>query len=321
MNIGIPSETYGDIKLRERFELAARVAWYVSVQEKIVDIDLIKEAFIKIDEVNLRVSAGDYSVLDEACRHPSYFATHPEVIMEVVGYVKSPLGEQGMHLLIDVGASTLDVASFRVGARDGEHFYPILKSKVGAFGSLMLHRERVDRVRLKIQTTLNAVYDVDPIKPLPPIKKYQVGLYEEDLQGIDTEFQTLCYKTIGDVVAYTKKNGDPFSSAWRSYLPVFVCGGGSKDKFYTDVVDSMSKKLSNALSEFNGFKILNIPKPETLHAPHILSTEYNRLAVAYGLSFSIDEIGEVIPESKVDTIKITKPDFDPTDRFIGAEMM
>ena len=40
------------------------------------------------------------------------------------------------------------------------------------------------------------------------------------------------------------------------------------------------------------FQFMEIPKPDNLHAPKLLPSEYHRLAVAYGLSFRCDDIGE-----------------------------
>jgi len=321
VNIGVPSENYNDNQMRERFERAAQYAWYASVQETAIDIDLIREAVTEIDTLIDRIGQGDLSLLDEARLHPYYVNTHPEVIMEVVGYVKSPLGAQGTHLLVDVGAATLDVAAFRVSRRDGEDVYPILKSKVDRFGSLMLHQARMAAVKMKIESTLNRIYHIEPVKPLPKPEHYQVGLYENDLRDLDLEFQDDCYKAIGSVVSYAKREGDPQSPAWRSTLPVFLCGGGSKDTIYSEVISKMSQALMDSLHEFQGFDLRSIPKPETLSAPLIAPPEYNRLAVAYGLSFSSEEIGEIISEGKVPAITVQRPMRDPSERFVSKDQM
>jgi hypothetical protein len=261
------------------------------------------------------------SVLDDAHLHRSYFSTHPEVVMEVVGYVKSPLGEQGTHLLVDVGASTLDVASFRVGHRDGENIYPMLSCKVAQLGTGMLHRKRMAMVKSKLENAINNIYSVEPIQPLPSVSEYSIGLCEKDIAEHDATFHADCRKVIGDVVKDTKLNRDAFSEVWTSKLPVFVCGGGSKEKIYKEIVQTISKSLSDSLMGFHGFKVLDIPKPETLQAPNIPPSEYRRLAVAYGLSFSNDEIGEIIPQSSVEDNGLAKRIVDYEDRFVGPEQM
>jgi len=320
VNIGIPSDNYDDKDLRARFESAAQVAWYASVQPQEVDIDLIKESIKDIEEKNRQLDGKGTIALDEAHLHPSYFSTHPEVIMEVVGYVKSPLGEKGTHLLIDVGASTLDVATFRVGQREGEDIFPMLRSKVARLGSTMLHKQRIAVVKSKIETAINRIYEIDSTKPLPSVKEYQIGFYEKDIEKLDKDFHSSCYKVIGEVVRDTRMNRDPSSTVWQGRLPVFVCGGGSKEKVYAEVVRQMGTALAGTIQDFQGFKVLSIPKPETLQAPNIAPDEYRRLAVAYGLSFSSDEIGEIIPESSIEDIEpFSPPEHDPDDRYIGPE--
>ncbi|MDD3813568.1 MAG: hypothetical protein PHZ02_02890 [Desulfocapsaceae bacterium] len=321
INVGIPSENYDDTRLRQRFELATQIAWYASVQQQPVDIRLIKYSFMEIEATNRQFDLQNNSVLDDAHLHHSYFSTHPEVVMEVVGYVKSPLGEQGTHLLIDVGASTLDVASFRVGQRDGENIYPMLSCKVAQLGSGMLHRKRMEMIKLKLEVAINNIYAVEPIQPLPAVSEYKIGLCENDLEEHDVKFHAECRKVIGDVVRDTKLNRDAYSEVWTSKLPVFVCGGGSKEKIYKEIVQTISKSLSDALMGFQGFKVLDIPKPETLQAPSIAPNEYRRLAVAYGLSFSNDEIGEIIPQSAVEDNGLTRRIVEYADRFVGPEQM
>lgn len=321
LNIGIPSENYDDKRLRQRFELAAQIAWYASVQQQPLDIELIKSSFKEIETTNQQLDMQNNSVLDDAHLHRSYFSTHPEVVMEVVGYVKSPLGEQGTHLLVDVGASTLDVASFRVGHRDGENIYPMLSCKVAQLGTGMLHRKRMAMVKSKLENAINNIYSVEPIQPLPSVSEYSIGLCEKDIAEHDATFHADCRKVIGDVVKDTKLNRDAFSEVWTSKLPVFVCGGGSKEKIYKEIVQTISKSLSDYLMGFHGFKVLDIPKPETLQAPNIPPSEYRRLAVAYGLSFSNDEIGEIIPQSSVEDNGLAKRIVDYEDRFVGPEQM
>jgi hypothetical protein len=322
INVGIPSDNYDDKRLRERFESATQIAWYASVQRQDVDIELIKESIKEIREKNRQLELQGAGVLDEAHLHPSYFSTHPEVIMEVVGYVKSPLGEKGTHLLIDVGASTLDVATFRVGQREGEDIYPMLSCKVARLGSTMLHKKRIEVVKLKIEEAINRIYEIDSTRPLPPINKYQIGLYHNDIEELDTDFHSTCYKVIGEVLRNTMISRDPYSDAWQGKLPVFVCGGGSKEKVYEEVVRQMGSKLAGTIQNFQGFRVLNIPKPETLQAPNIAPDEYRRLAVAYGLSFSTDEIGEIIPESAVeDQPKNRSLIIDYSTKYIGPEQV
>ena len=68
-----------------------------------------------------------------------------------------------------------------------------------------------------------------------------------------------------------------------------------------------------AFSGFQGFDYKVMRMPESLEAPELNPADYHRLAVAYGLSFPADEIGQVIPQSQIKDIKIKAPNYDPDD--------
>ncbi len=321
INIGVPSETYEDNRLRKRYEQAAQIAWLASAQQQEITIGLIKESVNKIEKITKSLVLGDFSMFNDACLHPSYFAAHPEVIMEVVGYTKSPLGRQGTHMLIDVGASTLDVATFRVGKREGDDLYAILSCKVAWLGSLILHNKRIESLESETGTVPEQILQIDVMRPLPPIEKYQNGNNGDVLKQIDKKFGHSCRKVIGEVVRVTKESRDPNSEVWKSMLPVFICGGGMREKIYQKVVIDLSSALARSLLNFRGFNFLRIPKPETLQAPHVAPDEYDRLAVAYGLSFSSDEIGYIRPKSSVKDQLRELQIYDSADKYVGAEQM
>ena len=77
--------------------------------------------------------------------------------------------------------------------------------------------------------------------------------------------------------------------------------------------------MSNYFKIFGGFVIKDIPKPEQLEAPDLPLQEYDRLAVAYGLSFTSFEIGEIIPESKISDIEYNERILDVDERYVGPE--
>ena len=96
-------------------------------------------------------------------------------------------------------------------------------------------------------------------------------------------------------------------------MPTFICGGGGRNSSYLSIIDNISK--------INKLIIKNIPKPEQLHAPNLSQQDYDRMAVAYGLSFTIFEIGEIVPESKIQNIhKEERKKKDYSDNYISKEM-
>lgn len=66
----------------------------------------------------------------------------PEVAAELVGYARSSLRETGLHVLIDLGARTLDIASFILHNRDGDDRYSILTADLEELGATLCDYHR-----------------------------------------------------------------------------------------------------------------------------------------------------------------------------------
>ena len=84
------------------------------------------------------------------------------------------------------------------------------------------------------------------------------------------------------------------------------------------MIGQVEKELNKAL-KWSGFTRKDIPKPETLLAEGLYARDYHRLSVAYGLSFSFDDIGKIVPPSEIGDIPLVK-----TNRkydFIAKEMV
>ena len=320
LNLGIPSRNYDDRNLRKQFEVMAQSAWFASAQEEEVSLHLLKNSFTTIREFIMKIEKEESVPESEDKLHPEYVTTHPEVIMEVVGYAKSPLRAEGAHLLIDVGASTLDTATFIITENDGEDMYPMLESRVEKRGTMMLHKLRMIAVKTKLEESINTLYNAKSTNPIPGKEQYQFNIGVNAIDEIDKDFKTKCREIVGDVLKKTKAKRDPNSHVWKSFLPVFLCGGGSSEEIYIDMVEELSRSLKASHVSFSGFRPLDIPMPDNLYAPEIPPNEYKRLAVAYGLSFSPDEIGEVVPESKVEDIQPINTSKDLDDRYISKDM-
>src|SRR5262249_1652427 len=109
VNVGIPSSGYDDHIICEDFSLAARLAWQLSWQEGSIDSNHIAARLRRIQE---QTTNSELPV-----------AVVPEVVAQAVGYARSQLRDTGLHLLVDVGASTLDVCGFVLRPADGQDCY------------------------------------------------------------------------------------------------------------------------------------------------------------------------------------------------------
>jgi hypothetical protein len=106
---------------------------------------------------------------------------------------------------------------------------------------------------------------------------------------------------IGAVLKETYKKKNPFASEWNKGLPIFLCGGGCKISLYHSVILSIQKNIKKV--NIAGFRFVKLPKPENLEAQDIPPSEYHRISVSYGLSFSGVDIGKIIsPKENSDLI-------------------
>lgn len=83
---------------------------------------------------------------------------------------------------------------------------------------------------------------------------------------------------------------------------MFLCGGGANCDLFKEIFDSESEKLA----EFP-IKITKLPKPDQLVAQGVSESDYDRISVAYGLSFDPFDIGEIIKKNEVDDIRTQSP--------------
>jgi hypothetical protein len=316
INLGIPSKNYGDIERQKIFQTIAMAAWRVSLNSKINIMDVRKI----LHESSEYINTDAKKIETEEWLHPDFVNTHPEVIMEVVGYARSPLRSNGLYLLIDIGATTLDVATFRINSHEDEDVFSLLETNVERLGTLMLHSKRIETMKICMQKLLQEKNSVDPIKPPPSLTYYEITMgYGEIAKGDENFFQR-CSKSIGEVVRQTKLNRDHLSDVWETQLPVFICGGGGRHQEYRNIIEKLGLSLQNEWNNFKGFTIKEIPKPDQLEAPVLSPNDYDRLAIAYGLSFTSDEIGEVIPKDKINNIVQQKAVLNMGDKYVSKDM-
>jgi hypothetical protein len=104
------------------------------------------------------------------------------------------------------------------------------------------------------------------------------------------------------VVWDTKRDRVATDEVWTSghELPVFVLGGGAKNLLHRSRVDSLGPWLRHH-SQNNGIRIRNLPKPANIDLPEP-TEDFDRLAVAWGLSYLPTEIGRFRRPSEIENV-------------------
>jgi len=125
----------------------------------------------------------------------------------------------------------------------------------------------------------------------------------EASQAFECRWQDFARKAaapIVKVIVQTRRDRYPLAPEWEQWLPTFLCGGGSSCDIYEEVLKVCDAKLGSMGWRWQGLQKTVLPRPgsDELHAPFLGPDDFHRLAVAYGLSHPLFEIGEVhLPEA------------------------
>jgi len=289
LNLGVPTSSYDDKTTLSAFEIVARAAWRLSVDDGEI-VEAAASACIRKSE----------STSFDSGLPPEQINVYPEVAAEISGYAKSDTRQKGLHLLVDVGASTLDCSTFIIYDNGAENAYAFLQVSVEKSGVYFLHRHRIAGIAEYVRAK------VDPFDQVSPIPEHCSDLLPSEavLASIDELFRETAAGPIRHVVMETKKCRAPAEAQFRlerpAPIPVFICGGGSKLGLYRDLIAGTEKQLRNSGVRMGPYRVIPLVKPEALAADTIADADYHRLAVAYGLSFHYFDLSRVTPPSHIE---------------------
>lgn len=286
MNLGIPSAGYGGRREHALFQQAATAGWRLSAVDDPITMERAWEA------IETGPPAEDVQIV-------------PEVAAEVVGYARSDRRQPGLHLMMDVGASTLDLSAFVLDEREGDDNYHILTALVERFGVHELHRRRLQVARggsshgAKIR---EAVLEEEPLGALPErAAAYVEEASDEllrDLDDVDEWFRKESTRALSRVVLTARKR-DPRSRNWQPGLPLFLCGGGGQMSLFQEAIELSSDRIVGNLHQCGRLRTIPLESPSDLDAGDVSPEMFARLAVAYGLSYSADDIGQITPPDAI----------------------
>jgi hypothetical protein len=333
LNIGMPARSYDNQGLYRRMKLLALGGWQLS---------LIDSTPLTPHMVTRALCAAEAQLRSNGCNeekgelHPDLVVPIPEIIAQVIGYARSPLRKNGMYLMADIGASTLDVSTFILHENDGEDVYSILVAEVERLGAAILHNHRIQSAQKAIESvgapeiiakfraelmglSRSAFDGISPLPEIEPLFPKGCGEAIKQYRSLNKEFLVECSRVVRRVIGETMRRKNPLSDAWSRGLPVFLCGGGSKIETYRKLIPDVQERLRR--TAFSGFIPSQIPKPTNLETDDIPPRDFHRMSVAYGLSFSSIDIGNIIPPAAIGDLVQNKAIRDLGDRFIDKDMV
>lgn len=302
INVGVPTESWHDTELTDCYQKITSAAWALANSKLPVTLEIASDAVF---------DPNKHSEITSNEIHFEKIGTHPEFAAQIAGYVRSPRRRSDLHVLVDIGAGTLDTSVFNIWEHEGDDLYPIFAKSVDLLGVDYLYRHRKD------WSNYNGHWTFDHFSAPPSDDELVsiLGISKEQLGEIDKQFAEKIREGLFGLLRYTKSKRYPDSPRWNDGVPLFLCGGGSRVSFYS----SLYNAISNQSKKFR-LRVEKLPKPDTLEANHVDELDFDRLSVAYGLSFNALDLGQIRPESEIDDVSDTDTR-EPTSSSVANKVL
>lgn len=263
VNLGLPAATY-DTPVLAPYMNALHAALRLSDTKAKISVQDVRQA--------LQEGATDGAVALQVV---------PEVAAAVAGFARSQNRRNGLYVLADIGAATLDACCFRLSE-------PV---------------EGLDRYAMLIA-------DVQPLGVAATAAMHDKGTS-------DAEIEKAVQRVLRTVIWQTKRSRDPRAPEWKSSLPLFLCGGGAANDLHRRSMEALTPWLRQH-TEAEGVPINALEAPESLSSEK--DTEPGRLVVAWGLSYPEIEIGDLVRPSEIEDIPRASYR-DISDQFVSADQV
>ena len=280
LSIGCPTKPHENPEVVAVLKSIAKLAWHFSMQ-KIINDKTVQEFWPIVDSLDLGLEEDPLVV--------------PEFVAQISGYLKSNQKRNGLHAMVDIGAGTLDVATFNIfkNKNDDESEFKatLFYSSVEQNGVHFLQKNRCDSLNMKLSW--------DNTQKLESSRVFakRVGAYVEEVEDVDAKFVEKVAKQIGEALNFTKSNkrGDPTSKAWSTSLPVFITGGGANSYIYNQAIEKAEEYIRRN-STNKKFAFTKLPVSVDFKE---LTIDKGRMTVAYGLTESTEDLISYCEHSQV----------------------
>ena len=275
VNVGVPTGSWGDgFAGRQPLLSTLRAAWMVS-QSASINSDTVHKALRQANDLRKGGLPDIYLV--------------PEVAAQIAGYRNSPARQDGMHMLVDIGAGTVDIAIFRlmIDAETQSDQIVVFDTDVCALGTAFLMRALTDgshgRLAWRPSQKVPSKQDLISSSALSSAR------YDELVMPL---FDKLC-RRIAAVMEGGRSN-DPRASEFnrgdKDVLRIFLSGGGCRVPLYTDAASAAVKNIRSYQQRLP-------QQPKIVSILPLDDEGFDRVSVAIGLTHSIEDIKLIEPNA------------------------
>lgn len=306
LNVGLPAKDATDSALTDKYNRIAQTALVLALENS---------DSIQLDRTKHLLDPRNRSELAHVV---SRVRVYPEVAAELEAFRRAVFFQRGNYLLADVGAGTLDIATFAIGnGADAFGRFVFHAMDVAQLGAFKLHEARLNELRavgLRAKSTVtmeDMAYRI-PDNPRDYLEGEAVTRQNLlfHLEEADRKFGKEAVNSIVSVAMAThinlRRTQRQQLSPFRNGINLFLCGGGAKLQFFQQLIEEVEAQLRDYLAWGPGAQINlhRLPFPRNLIALGLAPDEYDRIAVAYGLSFPAMDLPEIqVGDLKVEVAK------------------
>ena len=315
INIGLPTASFDDEELKSVYKSIVEAAWRASAQDEDITLDKMKQ-FIRAEGGEIRELQSD----TEVSELPSdRINTFPEFAAQLAGYLRSSLRQNGLHVTVDVGGGTMDTTIFNVEEFDGEDTFPVLAREVQSLGVNHLAETRRSRLAQL------AEWEYSPFEHFPTNEFIQsnFNVDKERLDEVDLPIKIEVADAIRQLLRDTKSHRYPRAPQWSrdssefgNPVRSFYSGGGSLADFYVNLLRRFEREVPPCR-----LRESRLPIPDDFQFTSDLSAGFDRMAVAYGLSYDPFDIGRIVGFDDIKDLEQEDSKSTFRDKFVGKEMV
>jgi hypothetical protein len=253
------------------------------------------------------------TTLDEACatvkdleqvRWTTEVSVQAEIAAAVRSFITSARALEGVYLYFDVGAGTLDGASFRFYRPPEEssqiNFYSgeVEELGVAAIAGMIAPRSEWDAA--EVEQLLGEPHCRDKLSGLlnDPERRIQTLVAKVIMSG--KRVDRLGWRAGLDDLAreyYRRRRANTAGP-----IPLFIGGGGSASSFYRSAILTTYERRGLGNAGVRPYSLEELPLPDDLEMSGLAAEHFRRFAIAYGLS---------IPREEGPDVDLLPPDPDP----------
>ncbi|HHJ36659.1 MAG TPA: hypothetical protein ENJ87_12935 [Gammaproteobacteria bacterium] len=281
INAGLPIDDTEHTELADLYKRLLHTAWVISVLPGPVTLNRVRQ-YISVDENAFDAFPAVYRsrIIDK-----DRIATFSGIIAQICGYTHLNKGSGDLHMLIDIGAATFSIATFNIGA--GEDDCALYTCAAEPIGVCYLLKRRYENLQLPDD-------DINLFRHIPDTHAFSQAhdLTDKEIKFADTLYSGDAGRQINKILDVTKTQHRPDSSLWESGLPTFICGGGA----HLEIIENIRHSFENK-SPPHKIHSVDLKVPDDLMLENLPDKSFDRLSVAYGLSFRSDEMTRYLDEN------------------------